>query len=219
MSIPNWLRYCLILSFSPLSHGSVINGDFASGLSGWTVLGDVTAAAEEALAADDGAGAGSSSLYQGVALAPGSYQLSFDFLGELSSSVPPGTFPDLFGASLYFIDDPISNFDLINGVFDAVISLFDQDASGLLAPIGGFNGGAGSSPKGTSWTRWTVNFNNQFDNAIPTFETFDGNFLADSRVRIDNVSINPVAAAPLPSSAALLLLALATLRKVRRRAA
>jgi len=185
---------------SPLTHGMVINGDFSDGLNDWTTLGDVSELLEEALVADDGAGTGSGSLYQGVALMAGNYQLQFDFLGDLSSSVPGGTFPDVFAASLYFIDD-INNFDLLNSVFDDVIALFDLDFAGLLPS----NGSGGSSPKGPDWTRWTLSFNNSYNFAIPTFETFDGNFLADSVVRIDNVSIT-ASPAQVPSPSSLLLL-------------
>lgn len=203
MSIRLGIFLGFVVLFSPLTHGMgmVINGDFSDGLNDWTTLGDVNEQLEEALVPDDGAGTGSSSLYQGVALAPGSYEFQFDFLGDMSSNVPPGSFPDLFSASLYFIDD-INSFDLVNSFFDDVIALFDLDFFGL-API---NGSAGSSPKGAGWTRWALSFNNSYNFAIPTFETFDGNFLADSVVRIDNVSItaNP-AQVPSPSSLILLL--------------
>lgn len=199
-------------------HAVVVNGDFASGLTGWTSDGDVsvTAAAEARLGDNGSFGV----LYQGVAEPAGGLVLRFDYNpAGLSANVPGGTFPDLFYASLYFIDDlPSFSLDPANPVFDDVIPLFDLDFSGVTC--GGAPGACGGTLAdiGGGWYRYSLAFPNAYQYAIPVFELRDGNFLVDSHVLVDNVEILP-AAAPVPGTLFLLLGGLALrLRRLRARA-
>ena len=53
-----------------------VNGDFSSGLTAWTAQGDVAVESEAAVLGDDAEWY--SLMYQGVALAPGAYELEFE---------------------------------------------------------------------------------------------------------------------------------------------
>ena len=179
----------------------ILNGGFSPGLAGWTAAGDVsvTSTGEAALGDNDET---YSSLYQGVALDPGLYTIEFDFRNLLSIDVPQGTFPDTFFASLYFAND-LTQFDLKNSVFDDATALFDLDANGFFNS----SGVIGASTIGDGWLHFSMNFQNDYGYAIPTFELFDMNFVNnDSTVLLDNVSITSSAPAPVPEPATLLLL-------------
>jgi len=179
----------------------LINGDFSTGLTGWTTEGDVTTANDEAVLGDNGVVY--SLLYQGDLLNSGLYTLEFDFLNTLSAAVPadpPFAFLDTFFATLYFADD-LATFDPVNGLFgDSALALVDLDANGVF----NLTGSVGSSPKGGNWQHYALTFQNSFNYAIPTFELFDFNFVnADSTVRVDNVSTQ-VSAVPEPGTLLLL---------------
>jgi len=189
------------------ARAGLVNGDFSAGLGGWTPVGDASATAtHEALLRDDAAGFGATTLFQGASLASGTYELSFDFLASVSTVVPFGDFPDLFAATLYFSDastfDP-NNVDAGGNIVDLgdSLALLDVDNTGLILDAGA----VAASPKGSDWRRYTAPFALSFSFAVPTFDLFDGNFLADSSVQIDNVQITAV---PEPGTVVLLLTAL-----------
>lgn len=190
---------------------TVVNGNFDSGLSGWTVTGDVTATAEATLSdATDGYAA----LYQPLALAPGQYRIEFDVLGLLSSdlSADPNAFPDTLFASLYFIND-LSSFDLAGAVFDDSAALLDLDASGPLYVAGTLS----QSALGPDWMHLSFDFQNQYSYVVPVFELVDFNYLSgDSAASVDNVSITATGVVPEPSSLVVLALGVGGLF-VRRR--
>ena len=185
------------------AHADLINGDFSSGLTGWTTEGDVVVESGAASIGDEDP---YSLLYQGVALAPGLYELEFDFSNLLSDYVPPSgpvTFPDIHFASLYFIND-LSQFDLNTLSFDDAAALFDMDYTGPY----NVQGVISASPLGQAWSHFTMTFDNNCAYAIPTFELLDFNLVSgDSEVLIDNVS---VAIVPEPSTVLLLSIGLAT---------
>jgi hypothetical protein len=177
------------------SQAVLTNGDFATGLIGWSTLGDVTTDNQEAVLGDDGEVY--SALWQAVALSPGSYIFEADILNNLSSALPdPFGFLDTVFATLFFTND-LSNFDPSANLFgDSELGVFDLDATGF------FNSTAtvGSSAKGVGWMHVTFGFQNTFTYVIPTFELFEQNFVnADSTVRIDNVNIQ-VSAVPEPGT-------------------
>ena len=207
------LLLALVAIASPAS-AIPVNGDFGSGLNpatDWTAVGQVTRDNNEALF-EDGANGTGGRLYQGVALAPGQYDLSLDFFGGLSRSVPFGTTPDVFFASLYFIDD-LATFDVDGGVFDDAAGLFDADRDGAIPLIGSFI----PSAKGAGWWTYRVTFTNQWNYVIPFFELIDGNFIGDdSLVRLDNIRIDtPII--PEPATLSLGALGLGLIAAARRR--
>lgn len=208
-----WVPLAAVCLFAIPSGASIVNGTFDTGLTGWTSEGDVLAASDASLGDD---GALYSLLYQGVALAPGSYRFEFDFLNALSGDlIDDLSFPDTFFASLYFTND-LGTFDLANAVFDDVQSVMDLDASGPYNVAGTIGG----SVLGPQWTHVTYDFTNAYAYVVPVFELLDLNGIgADSNVRVDNVSITAQSAiVPEPATFTLLALGLAgTVVRTRKR--
>ncbi|MBN1627718.1 MAG: PEP-CTERM sorting domain-containing protein [Deltaproteobacteria bacterium] len=186
------------------SYADIINGDFSSGLDGWTGYGDVSAVTDTDTS-NSYAVIGDNNyiwsyLYKPTNLEPTNYYtIEFDFANELSN-VPyddDPAFLDTFYASLYFIND-ISQFDLFFSFKDS-LPLAEMDAYGV---FNDFGGNIGPSSKGEGWQHYSISFYNEYDYVIPTFELIDWNWKNDdSHVFIDNVSINPV-----PEPATLFLL-------------
>ncbi len=197
----------------------IVNGDFSSGLSGWTQGGDVSVnSSGEAVLSDENNWY--SWLYQGAALSPSTYTIEFDFQNNLSGVIPddpPWAFFDTFYASLYFTDD-MASFDLTASVYDEAHSLFNMDYNGVFDDDfnpGTTNGTLSSSSKGDDWTHFSFTFQTSYAYAIPVFELYDYNYLfGDSQVLIDNVSIAPV---PEPATILLLGTGLVGLVSIRRR--
>lgn len=186
------LAVVLLGSFGSGPAGAAFdNSDFSNGLTSWTTSGDVTVASQAAVLGD---AVPDSSLYQGAEWLPASVTIQFDFSNVLSPAVPQGTFPDVFFASLYFIND-LNQFDLQNHVFDDAVGLFDLDSGGVynLNPGGLLS----ASPLGPEWLRFTATLPNSYGYVIPVFELSDQNFVVgDSRVLVDNVTL----AIPEPAS-------------------
>jgi hypothetical protein len=173
----------------------VANGDFSTGLTSWSWSGDVSNFSGYALLNDS---AEYALLWQGVALAPGSYLLEFDFATMLSPEVPVGAFEDSLFASLYFIDD-ISLFDLDTLSFGDARPLADVAVS-----TSDFHGGSVTS-LGNGWLHYAIAFDNSFNYAIPTFELFNLNaYAGGSEGEIDNVRISGRTEVPEPGSLLLL---------------
>ncbi|MBC8413113.1 MAG: PEP-CTERM sorting domain-containing protein [Nitrospira sp.] len=197
------LSISVLLLVGTVSHSKafILNGDFSSGLTGWTIINNVTETSGEAILNDSN---GITALYQGAALAAGNYTIEFDFLNQMSSSslVHPFTFFDTFFASLYYIND-INTFNLTTLTFDGEAALFDMDHTGNF----NVNGTITASSKGGSWEHFSTSFVNNFNYAIPTFELFEINFAnGDSSLNIDNVEI-AANVAPIPEPSTLLLTA------------
>lgn len=176
---------------------------FDAGLGEWTTEGMDTPYGD--VSADTGAACLAdsldwwSALWRPIPLGHGAYQIDFDFLGALSADVPDGTGPDVFFASLYFIDDPTA-FDLWTLSFDDALPLFDLDAGGPSNVVGAVT----QSDLGGEWLHYSGTFANEFLYAIPTFELFDQNYLyGDSSACVDNISITQ---APMVAEPATLLL-------------
>ena len=178
-----------------------VNGDFSSGLTAWTAQGDVAVESEAAVLGDDAEWY--SLMYQGVALAPGAYELEFDFLNLLSAEVPNFALgPDYFVAGLYFTND-LASFDLMTGAYDAAMMLMDMDYSGVLNSNGAVSPVAGV----TDWSRYSIVFDTTYAYVVPVFEFYDFNFVDnDSAISLDNVAIRPVEAV-IPEPATVLILA------------
>lgn len=202
----------LVLFLSIVANVNVSEAVPTNGLTGWSTLGDVTTANEEAVVGDNGAV--DSLLNQAIALAPGQYSLQFDFLNGLSFVPPNLGLLDTFFASLYFINDVIQ-LDILGGGFDATTQLFDLDANGVF----NLTGSVSASGKGGNWQHYSLTFQNSFNYVVPAFELFEQNFInADSSVRIDNVTVT---ATVVPEPGTMLLVGSGLLligRMARRRA-
>jgi hypothetical protein len=186
---------------------AVTNGQFMSGQTGWSSTGSVTVLSEEAILRDT---TDTALLYQAVALSSGVYTISFDFSSGLDDGFAPGTFPDTFFASLYFIDD-LSSFDLVGGVFDATAALMDLDFSGAFNVLGTLT----ASDKGPGWSRFSTDFTLNQAHVVIAFELAGINGTPDdSSVLIDNVLL---AVVPEPSTWVLMAVAGVGLAALRRR--
>jgi len=189
-----------------LSGNAIQNPAFDAGLSSWVTTGSVTVVANEARLSDDPDA--TALMYQPVQLTSGVYTITFDFNSELSDQNSPGTFPDTFFASLYFIDD-LNQLDIPGNVFDAATGLMDLDwqgafnVAGLISP----------SPLGPGWSRFSHDFQMTHAHVAIAFEQAGLNGVTgDSAVRIDNVVI-----ALVPEPASLVLFVFAGLLWVIRR--
>jgi hypothetical protein len=186
----------LLLACGILSARASFSDDFSGGLTGWTASGDVSVAEGEAVLGD--AAAGLSYLYTLVPLEPGLYRLAVDVRPAVSGAIPTGTLPDVFFASVYFVDDP-DFFDLPSNAADGAVALFDVAAPGFTL----WTGALAPSDKGEDWVRYTGEFALAYAYAIPVFELNEENRIAgDSRVALDNLSVILV---PEPASLAYLM--------------
>jgi hypothetical protein len=185
-----------------MNGNAVDNGDFSLGLQSWETSGDVFVSEEEAEVADGLPGG--ARLYQVVTLTGGDYILSFDVRSSLSSAFAPGTFPDTFFASLYFIDEA-GDLDIGGGVFDAALGLMDLDWQGVFNS----SGTVGPSVKGPGWFHYSTVFSMDYNHVAVAFDLVNLNAqTGDSAVRVDNVMI---AVVPEPSTWGLALAGMAWL--------
>ncbi len=189
-----------------LNGNAIQNPAFESGLSSWITTGSVTVVANAAQLSDNPDA--NALLHQPVALTSGVYTITFDFSPELSNQFSPGTFPDTFFASLYFIDD-LNQLDIPGNGFDAATGLMDLDWQGAFNVAGLI----GPSPLGPEWSRFSHDFQMTHAHVAIAFEQAGLNGITgDSSVRIDNVVI-----ALVPEPASLVLFVLAGLCWVIRR--
>lgn len=189
---------------------ALTNGDFSSGLDGWTTTGAVSVAAEELVLADDGPAA--SGAWQAVAATAAGATLDFDVLGALSEFTPsdPFGFPDLFAVSVYLFDEP-AGFDPSDGTALAALSVLSMDHTGPYDVFAQVTPGS----QGGDWLHVSIAFDTPHAWFAPAFELFELALVGgDSTVRIDNVAVTPV---PEPGTAALLLLGLTGMSVARRR--
>jgi hypothetical protein len=199
----------LLLSFLTLLPASgYFVDDFSSGLGNWLTDGDVAGVAGEVVLSDGQARL--SLLFQPIPLPGGTYTVDVDVRQELSPDIPVGQLPDVFFASVYFVDDP-GAFDLLGGRFDGAAALFDLAAGGFANVVGE----VGASSKGPVWLHYRGTFELTHAYAIPTFELNDDNaVVADSQVFLDNLRI---ALIPEPLTLVNFPLGLVLLWVVRRR--
>ena len=182
--------------------------DFSSGLIDWDTTGDVGVEAEEAVLRDGQATF--SLLYQPVPLPLGTYTIEVDVRHDISPVIPTGQLPDVFFASMYFVDDPSSS-DLLGGSIDGGVPLFDLAAGGFANVLGQVD----PSAKGAEWSHYTGTFELAHAYAIPTFELNDDNAVAgDSQVRLDNLRI---ALIPEPTTILLAVVGVVAIVAARRR--
>lgn len=191
-----------------------INYDFSNGLTAWTTIGEVAEDNETAVLSDTNY-ASWSVLYQGESAVTGSYTIEFDFKNGLSAETleddPFGfSFPDVFFASIYFVDD-LSTFyldiDPDNSSYNGATALFDMDYIGAYSndDDGIIDGTISELDNG--WYHFSLVFENTFNYIIPTFELMDWNFINDdSQVWIDNVQLTANQASPVPEPTTLLLM-------------
>lgn len=159
--------------------------DFASGIGGWSGIGDAAGENGEAVLRDRSA---VRSMISRAALATGVLQISFDFRPQLSANFPVGAFPDSFFASIYSTGDA----NLFNpdnsATFTEASGLFDLDAAGLY----NLNGTVGASAKGSGWFRFDTTVTNTTSHLALAFELVDEDTESDdSLILIDNVRVVP----------------------------
>lgn len=159
--------------------------DFASGLGGWSVVGDAAGENGEAVLRDRSA---VRSMISQATLATGILQISFDFRPQLSPDFPVGAFPDSFFASIYSTTDA-NLFNPDNGsTFTSASGLFDLDAAGLY----NLSGTVGASAKGSGWFRFDTTVTNTTSHLALAFELVDEDTESnDSVILIDNVRVVP----------------------------
>lgn len=163
---------------------TIVNGDFSSGLNGWSSQGGASASAGIGILDDNGQ-AYHSQLYQ-TASGSGHYHFSFDFYNGLSDAYDrsnPFAFPDSFFATLYFSDN--SGFDPNGpGLHDGFLALFDLASGG----VSNLTGNIRPVPLTDGWLHYDVSFDTAYAFVIPTFDLYNDNGIAgDSRVLLDNV--------------------------------
>ena len=179
-----WLAsaWLLLVPSIPSAH-AYFSDDFSTGVDTWITMGDVAEQAGEAVLADGEARR--SVMYKPIPLAPGTYTVDVDVRNDVSPDVPAGQLPDVFFASVYFVDDP-GTFDLMAGTFDGSAALFDLSARGFA----NVQGQVDPSSKGPDWSHYHGVFDLIHAYAIPTFELKDDNALiGDSSVILDNLRI------------------------------
>ncbi len=187
----------------------LVNGEFASSLTGWHTEGTVFDTGEAAVLSDQGGPR--AVVFQTVAV-PGPVAglvLTFDFFNALSSVAGLGQTPDTVFFTA-FLGARAFGADYAGGVFDTAVPLLDADFRGAVNFAPGLT--AAPSPKGAGWTRYTIPL---ADAAFATvgFEFIDGNGTAsDSTAAVDNVSLE-VLPIPEPHALALTAGALLLLRK------
>lgn len=201
----NWAIVISIAWLTALSSSAtIVNETFDAGTIGWTTSGDVGGTTDAYLGDTN---TDYSLLYQGFAIAPGTYRIEFDYLNVMSSEVPAdlAAFPDVFFASLYFTND-LGTFDLAGNVYDDVDFLLDLDSTGAYNVAGTLS----PSALGGNWTHFSYDFTNSYAYVIPLFELFDFNTItSDSQTRLDNVMIcQTTQVVPEPATLTLSLLGL-----------
>lgn len=204
----------MALSADGRSASVVVNGEFASSLTTWTVEGSMFNTGASAVFSE--ALPPRSAIFQSILVNESSgFQLTLDCLNGLASGAGGGFVPDTFFATIYFGTQPFGA-TISGSVFDTALALFDMDA---LGPFGVAPGGSfGPSPKGSGWSRFTLDraAGPGFSAGYLTiaFEMYNLNGVSsDSVVAVDNVSL---VAIPEPSAGC--LLALSTFLFWRRRA-
>lgn len=194
----------------PSLHADLMNGDFSSGLDGWTTehldsgggttspSPHVQALAGDAVLETQGANSGITlvSLIQSLNIPTNAVALTFDVSFErveVDRDDAGGGFPDFFQGSYL---------DSLDASFDRVLIVIDvngpRDYTGVLTPLGGGKVRVATSLAGLRGRSGDLFFD--------LFEDLDG---FKSRATVDNVQITmvPPSQVPEPASLALLLLA------------
>jgi len=213
-----YLPLCFFLAFQDSKGATILlNGNFTGSLVPWTAVGTVFNTGNSAVLSDDMATL--ESIFQ-TGMVPSEamgFELSFDFLDSVSTTLFEGFLPDTFFATLYLGSSSFGP-TLEAGTFDVALGLFDMDSNGV------FNVAAGAmfgpSPKGVGWSRLSLFAENFPGLAAPGFATvaFELHNLngigSDSVVAVDNVSL--IMVIPEPHYALLMLVSgLALLRRRR----
>jgi hypothetical protein len=189
---------------------ALTNGDFSSGLTGWSSYG---AASEQGgvLVLDD-TGPSASGSWQVTATQGTRTILDFDIFGALSDFTPadPFGFSDIFNASIYLLDDS-AGFDPTAGIVMSAVSVLSLDSGGPFD----VNAEITAADLGADWLHVSFEFDSPSAYLAPSFELFELALVGgDSRVLIDNVVLAPI---PEPGTALLVLLGLGTISLGRRR--
>jgi hypothetical protein len=182
-----------------VTRADIVNGGFSDGLDQWKTAGSVAvendASNNVAVLSDADAESPNyfeSFLYQGAKVSPGVfYSLDFDFKPFLSSILPDSGFYDTFFSILYFTNDMAGFNPASTG--NAGYTLFGVDTKGAFDSAGQ---DISNPPTSNGWFHFRTTFQTAFLYAVPTFDLIDGNFIADSTVKIDNVSITALVPEP-----------------------
>lgn len=205
-----------LLNPSVAANAAVMNGDFTSGSDGllhWISRGEFFNTGDQAVLSD--AARIRTILWQGVEGPTGTAQFSFDLLTSLVDVTVPGSLPDSFFVSLYFLPQA----DLFDPEIlgsGSVTPIADFDDRGIDFPTFAASGLISSpSAKGPAYREFTYTFFHPGGAVVPVFELNDLNgFSGDSIVAVDNVIINFV---PEPSGPLLLSIASIFLLSLRKR--
>lgn len=188
------------------------NGDFSSGLDGWSTSGPVSVDSGELLLVDDGPA--SSAAWQAVEATSGRARVEFELLAEPSGFTPsdPFGFPDIFAASVYLLDDPVG-FDPADGLALSAVSLLSYDADGAFDVLAELT----PSSRGGDWLHVSYELDTPNLYLAPAFELFELALVGgDSAVRVDDVVVTSL---PEPGTAPLLGLGIGfALARSRKRA-
>ena len=199
MSVRRAVLISLVTLLTPVScFGAPLNPnfDFSSGLSDWDATGDVADDAGVAVLSD---ASGGGTLLQSTQTGPGAFTLSFDLFSAVAAAGTQGTpgnvFPDLGAGTLYFSNSALTVATLAG---EAYTPLFDADSNGVVS-------GLSNVALGNGWFRYTLEFSTALSFLTPVFDLFDQDFVTNSALKIDNVTIE-AAVAPVPEPMSMLLL-------------
>ncbi|MEX0326386.1 MAG: hypothetical protein AB3N33_09900 [Puniceicoccaceae bacterium] len=186
----------IMLGGGMVNGGILQNEDFSSGLAGWDSQGAVFEGVEEVALTDENVN--QSFLYQGVALDPGSYEVTVNFRQILSPAEPLGFAKDTFFASIYLSSTPDQFDPRVPDGFDGFLELFNFDSAGPFD----FSGEFMEDPIRPDYLSYRQTLSLTEPSTVFTvFELTDLNGINDnSLVLVDSVVIlipEPLAALPL----------------------
>lgn len=168
---------------------TVVNGDFAEGLTGWTTEGEVEDGGGFAVLTDQSAAV--SAVYQTfeVSQVAGGLALSF-FTQGMSGQFQTGELPDSAFLTLYLGDQAFGS-SVENPIFDEVIALADLDSNGLRLLSPGVQ--SGPTPGRLGWQTLYLPVPVTYRFATLAIEMLDQNFVdGDSVSTLDGVEPVPL---------------------------
>ncbi|WP_165233705.1 PEP-CTERM sorting domain-containing protein [Aquisphaera insulae] len=208
----SFLLGCILLAVpSFVSAGSLVNGDFSAGLSGWTVTGDSVSVVGGEAVIQESSVLPEATLYQDFTISAGAKTLSFVLVrvGEEDGFPPAG-----FGVSLLDVGTGLSLVPTVDAFTDSFYTrdLTTGTAEGLAATGVTVSPSAGALP-----LTITVDISGlEGKDARILFRVFGGGSTSDASATIDDVRVGGANAVPEPGTLSLALMALTVLAGARR---